>query len=256
MSEELKAILEQIEALDELKQATLKSYIAKALDDDKHLDVAAKRAGAAEDDEMESALQAKKENRETGITSAKSRIFGKKAVEEAVKYVQDGHKIPRGYEMTANGRIVKKSPGPDTSNTGVGGDGPKYPPKVVKMKESLEGLEDIIEQIEALDEISKNTLGSYIKKAKGSMVGSAQVMGMDSKTTSQNTQDRAEQNLSKRGRGINTAVDRLTKESVEALVSSILDDGDASQAFNAAMAEKVTSSMDVMKVDIASRLTK
>lgn len=73
------------------------------------------------------------------------------------------------------------------------------------------------ELIEAagLQEISKATLGSYIKKAKGSAIGSAQVTGMGSSMTGQKTQDKAERNVQKRAKGINKAVDRLTKEDVD-----------------------------------------
>jgi len=177
MSDQLKAILEQIEALDELKQATLKSYISKAVDDMKHLDVAAKRAGAAEDDEMESALQDKKEKRETGIASANSRTFGKKEVDESL--------------------------------------------------EDESGLENIIEQIDSLDEASKKELAAC----------------MDD----EDDEEKEEEDPNKKS---------PVRESVEALVSAILDGGDATQAFNIAMAEKVTGVMDAMKVDIASQLTK
>jgi hypothetical protein len=67
------------------------------------------------------------------------------------------------------------------------------------------------EEVEELDELSKDTLGSYVKKAKGSAIGSSQVMGMGSKMTGQKTQDKAEKTVQKRASGINKAVDRLTK---------------------------------------------
>jgi hypothetical protein len=61
--------------------------------------------------------------------------FKKQGVAEEAKNKPDfvtqlkpGQKIPRGYEMTAHGRLVKKPPGPDQSNQGVGGlgSGRKY----------------------------------------------------------------------------------------------------------------------------------
>jgi hypothetical protein len=66
--------------------------------------------------------------------------------------------------------------------------------------------------LEQIDELSKATIGSYIKKAKGSAIGSAQVTGMGSSMTGQKTQDKAERNVQKRASGINKAVDRLTRE--------------------------------------------
>jgi hypothetical protein len=68
---------------------------------------------------------------------------------------------------------------------------------------------------EQIDELSKGTLGSYVKKAKGSLIGSSQVMGMGSKMTGQKTHDKAEKKVEKRASGINKAVDRLTKEETE-----------------------------------------
>jgi hypothetical protein len=66
---------------------------------------------------------------------------------------------------------------------------------------------------EQIDELSKSTIGSYVKKAKGSLIGSAQVMGMDS--AGAKSKERAEKKVQKRASGINKAVDRLTKEETE-----------------------------------------
>ena len=74
---------------------------------------------------------------------------------------------------------------------------------------------NVKEEAEQIDELSKGTLGSYIKKAKGSAIGSSQVMGMGSSTTGQKSQDKAEKNVQKRATGINKAVDRLTKEDID-----------------------------------------
>lgn len=71
------------------------------------------------------------------------------------------------------------------------------------------------ESVEQLQELSPKTYGSYIKKAKASAIGSSHVMGMGSKMTGQKTQDKAEKTVEKRAKGINKAVDRLTKEEVD-----------------------------------------
>ena len=71
------------------------------------------------------------------------------------------------------------------------------------------------EDYEQLDELSKVTLGAYIKKSKGSAIGSSQVMGMGSGVTGQKSQNKAEKTVQKRAAGINRAVDRLTNEGVE-----------------------------------------
>jgi hypothetical protein len=69
------------------------------------------------------------------------------------------------------------------------------------------------EEVEQIDELSKTTLGSYIKKAKSSAIGSANAMGMTSDTSK--VHKKAETKLVKRASGINKAVDRLTSEEVE-----------------------------------------
>ena len=71
------------------------------------------------------------------------------------------------------------------------------------------------EDYDQLDELSKVTLGAYIKKSKGSAIGSSQVMGMGSGVTGQKSQNKAEKTVQKRAAGINRAVDRLTNEEVE-----------------------------------------
>ena len=80
-------------------------------------------------------------------------------------------------------------------------------------KNNLAKARGVKEEVEELDELSKSTIGSYVKKAKGSLIGSAQVMGMDS--AGAKSKERAEKKVQKRASGINKAVDRLTKEETE-----------------------------------------
>ena len=84
------------------------------------------------------------------------------------------------------------------------------------------------ELIEAagLQEISKATLGSYIKKAKGSIIGSAQVTGMGKNIVGQKSVEKAEKKVQKRASGINKAVDRLTREGYEWDWEAILEASD------------------------------
>ncbi|CAB4125365.1 hypothetical protein UFOVP58_121 [uncultured Caudovirales phage] len=77
---------------------------------------------------------------------------------------------------------------------------------------SVAELEDFMlsEDFEQLDELSKGTLGSYVKKAKTAIVGNAHVMGMNG--TSEKTKAKAEKTVEKRAKGINKAVDKLTED--------------------------------------------
>ena len=106
---------------------------------------------------------------------------------------------------------ASKNPHPDEDSTTLAG-----PHETQKGIDYIHAHHRMMsEDVEQIDELSPRTLGSYVKKAKGSAIGSAQVMGMGNKMTGQKTQDKAEKTVQKRGAGINKAVDRLTREEVE-----------------------------------------
>lgn len=69
------------------------------------------------------------------------------------------------------------------------------------------------ESVEELDEISKKTLGAYVKGAKDSYASSAETLGKD--RVPSNERKKAIKTLIKRNAGIDKAVDRLTKEEVD-----------------------------------------
>lgn len=119
-----------------------------------------------------------------------------------------------------------------------------------------------LEDFDQLDELSKETLGKYIKKAtsdaESGVAAHAYDAGREDESGNYKRGDKANARAAKRVGGIEKAVDRLTKESVEAMVSAVLD-GDqesASAAFGLAMGEKLTDRMDAMKIEIASTLAK
>lgn len=95
----------------------------------------------------------------------------------------------------------------------------------MKMKNGKKVPNCVPEEVQ-IDELSKSTIGSYVKKAKSSLIGSSQVMGMGSKTTGQKTHDKAEKKVQKRASGINKAVDRLTKEETLYIVENDYDDAE------------------------------
>jgi len=66
---------------------------------------------------------------------------------------------------------------------------------------------------EQLDELSKSTLGSYVKKSKSAIIGNAQVTGMSN--VGDKAKAKAEKTVEKRAKGINKAVDKLTEEELD-----------------------------------------
>lgn len=162
-------------------------------------------------------------------------------------------------------------------------------------KESIESLvsavldgdqESASAEFEQLDELSKDTLASYVGKAAKSYNKSDKQLGLADKanfgTISSDERKKYDKNvakvsgnkgelstddydkhdahhmdkLAKRDKGMKKAVSKLTKESLESLVSAVLD-GDqesASAAFSLAMSEKISGRMDSIKQEIASGL--
>ena len=86
-----------------------------------------------------------------------------------------------------------------------------------KMDDRIKGIKRAAEEVE-LDELSKGTLGSYVKKASDSKVDAA--MALQRSTTKPGGQTRGDVDkhvgkMIKRGKGIDKAVDKLSKEEVE-----------------------------------------
>lgn len=80
---------------------------------------------------------------------------------------------------------------------------------------SLEEIQDFMqtEDYDQLDEISKKTLGSYIKKAHTQSSQNSHYIGMGNNDPV--TREKAIRSMKNRTKGIRKAVDRLTKEEVE-----------------------------------------
>ena len=68
------------------------------------------------------------------------------------------------------------------------------------------------EEFEQLDELSKSTLGSYIKKSKSNIIMHGSTLGTD---INKKVKDKSAATMQTRAKGINKAVDRLTKESYD-----------------------------------------
>ena len=85
------------------------------------------------------------------------------------------------------------------------------------------------EEVEELDELSKETLGSYVKKASRNLAGREYKRGAEKDTSTTNLQKSY-----KRDMGISKAVDKLTKEEVD---EAKLTDKQVKTALSAAKAQ-------------------
>ena len=73
------------------------------------------------------------------------------------------------------------------------------------------------EEVEELDELSKKTLGSYVKKAAGNMAGNATVGAAQASSSMKQSSPDVKRNIKNRMTGIAKATDKLTKEEAENL---------------------------------------
>ena len=71
------------------------------------------------------------------------------------------------------------------------------------------------EEVEELDELKKSTLGSYVKKAAGSMAGKTAVAAAQASSSMGKSSPDIKRGIVNRMKGITRATDRLTKEEVE-----------------------------------------
>lgn len=81
----------------------------------------------------------------------------------------------------------------------------------------MDGRRSVKEEVEELDELSKDTLGNYIKKAATGMNGMAVHAHMSGSASSAEQREKHFDKAFKRGKGISKAADKLTKEEVEEL---------------------------------------
>lgn len=132
-----------------------------------------------------------------------------------------------------------------------------------------EEFDALVEDFEQLDELSKSTLGSYIKRS----ASDAKMHGYDAgyadgtendihpskrNVPGQNTDKKAHSRL----RGVRRAVDKLTKESVSEQTLELINSIDSGKStaieasFNEIMANKLVNAIDIRRQEIASGLFK
>lgn len=129
-------------------------------------------------------------------------------------------------------------------------------------KEDIDGLDE-----EQLDELSKKTLGSYVKKAADKMRSAEYYSGLNDSSsagsgTSEKTKQRFRDTASKRSKGINTAVNKLTKEDIDADVDALMNGENlteefrekATAIFEAAVMSRVTQEVETLEEEFQERL--
>ena len=193
-------VKEDTEQLDELSKKTLTSYGHKAIDDRAHFQKAKKVVGDSP------YIDKKIDKRNKGINLAIKKVSKKN--EEVEQIDELSGKTLDSYIKKASKDINK----PDKKSYGKGNkiDRHKSMLKAVAKRDKKELYGEDVEQI---DELSKKTLGGYVKKAskeaRGNMVATQHGSGIPKKA-----KDIKLKQVNKRMKGIEKAGEKLAKEEV------------------------------------------
>jgi hypothetical protein len=200
---------EEVESLDELSKKTLGSYVKKAAGD---AVTKAYRAGDVRDkDSGKNYMKAL--GRQIGISTATSKL-----AKEEVELDEVSTATLQRYKSAASKAMDRAS---DSAIDKMLGSKDSQSVDISKEKKTMDKRSKGVslasnklakEEVEELDELSKKTLGSYVKKASRNLAGREYKRGAEKDTSTSNLQKSY-----KRDMGIAKAVDKLTKEEVENL---------------------------------------
>lgn len=211
-----KQAMKEEEQLDEISKSTLDSYIHKSFAAGNELH---KQIEKETDPVKKAELRAKLSKRNTGVIASAKKLRG----EEVEQLDEISKKTLGSYVKKASADIAKREVRIDRAldSSGSNYNEPSMQKALNKNVKRVAGLNKATdklakEEVEQIDEISKNTLGSYIKKA----AYNAQVHAMASKDIENKegkyTPDSLRHDFKRTNRraGIVKAVNRLTKEEV------------------------------------------
>ena len=199
---------EEVEQIDELSKKTLGSYVNKAMDSARELPGAGTNAEASKKTKRYAAVSAAA-YRTQGLAPRKGTDMFKKYKAESV--VAEGVSLKQKHEdkkradqnQVRYGKMTQAEFDKKWTRT-------ERPNPTDKKQGVAEGPDQI-------DELSKETMGSYIKKASKDIEGKKQTQSFGRRMAMQFSGPRGEEarqqkKIDKRHSGISTAVDKLTKE--------------------------------------------
>jgi hypothetical protein len=184
-------VSEETEQLDELSPSTLKSYMKKAGKSEKDLENQHKDV-SSEISKVHTAV-----GKKSAAANSAHRATTQRAANKATTQYRAADK-----QIKDTSPLVKKKA--DIQR--------KLANRMDGMGRAAERLHK--EEVE-LDEISKSTLSSYIKKASGNMAGNAAVAAAQASSSMKKSTPEVKRNIANRMKGITRASDKLAKEKVE-----------------------------------------
>jgi hypothetical protein len=240
---------EEVEQVDEISKATMGRYINKAKDS---IDLTSYRSGIKDGTAISSSTPYKSNNplekkltkRHKGIETAVKKLTKEDAeqIDELSKKTLGSYVKKAKDQMSRSDQIAGIELG-RRSDAGarVGNLERKHNKRASKRYFGIDKAVDKLtkEEAEQIDELSKKTLGSYVKKASGAerpknpmnpksvpittiaaYQGDSET-GHFGKRFNQATYDKAERLRKNRETGIKTAVDKLTKEEIEMIEAKL-----------------------------------
>jgi hypothetical protein len=204
-------VKEEVEELDELSKKTLGSYVKKA---SRNLAGREYKRGAEKDASM-SNLQ-KSYKRDMGITKAVDKL-----TKEEVELDEVSTATLQRYKSAASKAMDRAS---DSAIDKMLGSKDSQSVDISKEKKTMDKRSKGVslasnklakEEFEQIDELSKKTLGSYVKKAAGSMAGKTAVAAAQASSSMGKTSPDIKRGIVNRMKGITRATDKLTKEEAE-----------------------------------------
>ena len=227
------AVCEEVEPIEELSKSTLASYVPKAARSARiHGQISSEYKSASDRarkssmkdslDRLSKKYKNKAWSREDGIKRAANKLAKEEVeqIDELSKGTLASYAKASTFDAAKQGNEIAKLGNNLSALSKV--NGPMY-----KLNKRLAGHGKAVdklakEEVEQIDEISKNTLGSYVKKASSDIAdrqerirAGARPNPGESQADFQKDMTKALALQSKRKAGMDKAVDKLTKEEVE-----------------------------------------
>ena len=201
---------EEVEELDELSKKTLGSYVTKAAYDTA---AHAARFGAGQKTKKGDSSFVKAHQRLYGIKKASDKL-----AKEEVELDEVSTATLQRYKSAASKAMDRAS---DSAIDKMLGSKDSQSVDISKEKKTMDKRSKGVslasnklakEEFEQIDELSKKTLGSYVKKAAGSMAGKTAVAAAQASSSMGKTSPDIKRGIVNRMKGITRATDKLTKE--------------------------------------------
>lgn len=262
---------EEAEQIDELSKKTLGSYVKKAADS---MGNAAHSLGKKSErsdevdrmtnrhmpdkytvrDNMKKALDADEKSQRKDREVIGKRIDGiSKATQRLTK--EEADQFDEGHGVFLQGGSVgeRRNPEPIKVHANIE-DAKEHAKRMNKYLSPGEKkhyrlkytVKPVIEEVEQIDELSKKTLGSYVKKSAGNMAGNAAVSAAQASSSMRKSSPEVKRNIGNRMKGIARATDKLTNEEVEQI----------DEAFKEGIAKLNDGSSVILKTEDAKVLNK